>query len=80
MKKIWLEDPLILFKQSSFIPNSIMDTEERMNTITRLIIFIFLIMLLLGYKNALLFLLLSIIFIIILYYLQKKEMSIESFK
>jgi len=80
MKKIWLEDPLILFKQSSFVPNSMMDIEERINTITRLIIFVFLIMLLLGYKNALLFLLLSIIFIIILYYLQKKEMSVESFK
>ena len=80
MKKIWLEDPTILFKQYTFVPNSMMNTEERMNTITRLIIFIFLIMLLLGYKYALLFLLLSIIFIIILYYLQKKEMSVEPFK
>jgi hypothetical protein len=77
--KIWLEDPSLLYKGHSFIPNSSMNIEERMNTITRLVLFIFLIMILMGYKNAILFLLLSIIFIIILYYLQKKEMSVEPF-
>lgn len=71
----WLENPLILFKDIKFIPKKIMEKEEQMNCITRLVIFLFLLMYLVGYKHAFLFFVLSIIFIIILFYLQKRKMS-----
>jgi len=71
----WLQYPFILFKEIKFVPKEKMSYEEQVNCITRLVIFIFLIMYLLGSKHAILFLLLSIIFIIILYYLQKSKMT-----
>jgi 5-bromo-4-chloroindolyl phosphate hydrolysis protein len=51
--------------------------EENFNSITRLVIFIFLILYLVGYKQSFLFLILSLIFIIILYYLQKNKMTTQ---
>lgn len=71
----WLEHPTILFRNIKLLPKHDMNLEEQMNCITRLIIFVFLILYLIGYDQSILFLILSIIFIIILYYLQKNKMS-----
>ena len=73
--KFWLENPMYLFKTCKVIPVGYMSLEEQMNCVSRLVLFIFIILFLLGYKQSLLFLILSIIFIIILYYLQKSKMS-----
>ena len=75
----WLENPIVLLKDIKFIPKNTMSKEEQMNCITRLIIFLFLLMYLINYKNSFLFLILSLIFIIILYYLQKRQMTTEHY-
>uniref|UniRef100_A0A6C0KHF4 Minor capsid protein P9 transmembrane helices domain-containing protein n=1 Tax=viral metagenome TaxID=1070528 RepID=A0A6C0KHF4_9ZZZZ len=71
----WLEHPTILFRDIKLLPKNDMNLEQQMNCITRLVIFVFLILYLLNYQQSILFLILSIIFIIILYYLQKNKMS-----
>ena len=73
--KFWLENPKYLFSDMKLIPMGYMSLEQQMNCVSRLIFFIFLILYLIGYQQALFFLILSIIFIIILYYLQKSKMS-----
>ena len=75
----WLENPFVLLKDIKFIPKSTMSKEEQMNCITRLVIFLFLLLYLANYKHSFLFFILSIIFIIILYYLQKRQMTTENY-
>jgi hypothetical protein len=48
----WLENPIVLLKGIKFIPKNTMSKEEQMNCITRLIIFLFLLMYLINYKNS----------------------------
>lgn len=74
-EKFWLEDPKYLFSILKIIPKDNMSLESQMNSLTRLIVCVFLILYLLGYKQSFLFLLLSLFFIIILYYLQKAKMT-----
>lgn len=76
--KFWIENISDLFCNFHIIPLEGMSLESQLNALTRLIIFVFLILLLLNFKNSLLFLLLSLLFIIILYYIQRKQM--EAFK
>lgn len=71
----WLEHPSVLFREIKLLPKHDMNLEQQMNCITRLIIFVFLILYLINYQQSILFFILSIIFIIILYYLQKSKMS-----
>ena len=75
----WLENPFVLLKDIKFIPKSTMSKEEQMNCITRLVIFLFLLLYLANYKHSFLFFILSIIFIIILYYLQKRQITTEKY-
>lgn len=74
-EKFWLEDPKYLFSILKIIPKENMSLESQMNSLTRLVVCVFLILYLLGYKQSFLFLLLSLFFIIILYYLQKTKMT-----
>jgi hypothetical protein len=74
-EKFWLEDPKYLFNALKVIPKDNMSLERQMNSLSRLVICVFLVLYLLGYKQSLLFLLLSLFFIIILYYLQKSKMA-----
>ena len=73
--KMWLENPPELFCSLSVIPLRGMSSEAQANSITRLVIVIFLILLLLGFKYSGLFILISLILIIILYYLQRNIME-----
>jgi hypothetical protein len=74
----WLEHPQVLCKTFRLIPSRHnMTLEEQMNCITRLVMFIFLILYVIGYNQSILFLILSIFIIIILYYLQKSKMEIH---
>jgi len=52
-----------------------MTLAEQMNSLSRLVIFIFMILLTTGFQSSVLFLLLSLLFIIILYYIQKNRME-----
>ena len=51
----WLENPFVLIKDIKFIPKKIMSKEEQMNCITRLVIFLFLLLYLANYKHSFLF-------------------------
>jgi hypothetical protein len=73
--KIWLENPADLFCSFSVIPLYGMNLEAQLNSIARLVILVFLILLLLNVPYSVLFLLLSLLFIIILYYIQRNQME-----
>ena len=77
--KFWLEDIKTLFSSNTLIPNPEMSLEEQLNSITRLILCIWVVLYLLKYKNNDLFLLLSLLFIIILYYIQRNTMYKENY-
>ena len=74
-ERFWLEDPKYLFSELKIIPKDNMTLEAQMNSLSRLVVCVFLILYLLKYKQSFLFLLLSLFFIIILYYLQKSKMT-----
>ena len=72
-KKIWIEDLCVLFEHSTILPTKTMSRNEKVNSITRLILLIFTIMVILKYPYSVNFLCLSIIIILILYFLTVKE-------
>lgn len=72
-RKIWLEDVWALFDNGDLLPTKTMSRNEKMNSITRLILLIFTGMVVLKYPYSLNFLCLSIIIILILYFLTVKE-------
>lgn len=74
-EKFWLESPKSLFSQMKIVPKENMKLAEQMNALTRLVFILFLVLNLMGFKDAMLFLFLSVIFIIILYYIQKGQMT-----
>jgi hypothetical protein len=73
--KFWIENITNLFCTFSLIPLDDMNLAEQMNALTRLVIVIYVILLLFGFRFSMLFLLLSLLFITILYYIQKKNME-----
>ena len=73
--KIWLENMPSLFCSPSLVPLDGMSLAEQMNSLTRLVIVIFIILLIIDYRFSGLFLLISLLFIIILYYIQKNNME-----
>jgi hypothetical protein len=67
--KFWLEDYKSLFKDPKFLPSSSQSIQERMNSISRLIIILSLIiMLFFGLGEGITFLLIGLVIIISIYY------------
>ena len=77
--KFWLENPLNLFSGISLIPKENMKLSQQMNSLSRLVFIIYLILFLFNFKYSLLFLLLSLLFIVIIYYIQIKNMQRENY-
>lgn len=77
-EKFWLEDITDLFRQVTILPNSDMTEEERLNTMTRLVIIISIILLLFGIGSWLLFLVLGVVLVIVLYYANVKSKPPDS--
>jgi hypothetical protein len=73
--KIWIEHISNLFCSANIVPLDGMSLAEQMNSLSRLVIIIFIILLIIDFRFSGLFLLLSLIFIIILYYIQKNSME-----
>jgi len=72
----WLENLTDLFCDFRIIPFKNMNLEAQMNSLTRLVFFIFILLLFfLDLKNSLLFLTLSLAIIIIFYYIKKRNME-----
>src|SRR5579885_1392791 len=67
----WLNCPNCLLSDFRIIPTEDMTLEEKINTITRLVIIVFVIMLILKYKYAIHFLIIALVLLIIAYYSTK---------
>lgn len=82
--KFWLENINCLFYEYELNPIKKMSIESKMNTITRIVILSFIILLfseIFNMKNNIIFLILSLFLIIILYYKQKNTIQmIENFE
>lgn len=72
--KLWIENPINLICSGSIIPLEGMSYSEQMNSISRLVILIFVVMIILKIKDSIFYLILSLLFIIILYYYQRNNM------
>ena len=72
--KLWIESPSVIFKSINMLPSSKMELSEQLNSLTRLAIAIFLIMIMINFSAGLYFLVLSIFLLIILCYIQRKRM------
>lgn len=71
----WVSNPLKLFEDINVIPNENQPYEQRMNTLTRLILLIAIVLYLFKVKGSLQFLIFGIVIIIILYYSQRNDMQ-----
>ena len=70
----WVENLTDLFCDFRLIPFKNMDLESQMNSLTRLVFFIFVILLLfIDVKNSIVFLIITLTIIIIFYYIKKKN-------
>ena len=68
--KFWFENMNCLFYEHHFLPSEEMSLESKMNSITRFVIFVFIVLVFLelfNMKNNILFLVLSLFIIIILF-------------
>ena len=75
--KFWLENIKDLFGDYRIIPTQQMTFVKQLNTLTRLVLIVGVILYLLGYKQYLLFILISILMIILGYYIKNSNMSIQ---
>ena len=64
--KVWIEDFCAIFDNNSIVPTKNMSNNEKINTITRLIVLVFVFMLLIKYPHSVNFFLLSLLIILIL--------------
>ena len=72
--RIWVFDLCTLLTNYwRIVPTENMSKNEKANTLTRLVLFIFLLMVIFKYPRALEFLLLAIIIILILYFVSTRE-------
>jgi len=69
----WLEDFSKLFCSLSPIPYGNLNSGERLNAITRLIIYMGALMIICGYKSTILFIAAGLLFVVVLYFLHKTE-------
>lgn len=72
--KIWIENICDLFCDFKILPIGCQSLEMQMNSITRFVIFIFILLLIIfDLKKSLIFLSISLLFIIIIYYILKNK-------
>mgnify|MGYP006275758863 CR=1 FL=1 len=69
-ENFWLEEPIVLFRTTTIIPNPYMSYHGKLNALTRLILLITLFLYLFCVSRWWFFLLVGLLFVIILYYLQ----------
>lgn len=73
--KTWFEDPSTLFCDLSIIPKCGMSLNQTTNTLTRLLIVIFILMYVFKLENALTICLVGLLFIIIMHLIKKHKME-----
>jgi len=72
-ERFWLENPESLFCNIRLIPNEKMSLTEQLNTLTRLVILLYIVSVIIGIRNGWIFLFLALLLIIIIYYIEKKK-------
>jgi len=72
-RTFWVEAPLCLLSDFRLVPNEHMTLEEKMNTITRIVLVVWVLLLIFGYRRANLFFLIALIVIVLLYYARKRR-------
>ena len=72
-KKSWFDDFFSIFDRPDIIPTQTMTRGEVVNSVTRLVLMIFIFMNIFKYKYSLIFLSISFIIILILYFINTKE-------
>ena len=77
-EEIWFKNPKSLVKSIQLVPNSNMELNEQINSISRLILVTLIILLLVDFKYTFHFLVISTIILIILYFI-KKNMQKENY-
>lgn len=75
MTKFWCENPSILFNDIQLFCHPLMSLEEQLNTITRLLLIVTLILWIFDFKYVFKFMVFSLLIIIIIYFNQKKIMT-----
>ena len=79
-KKFWFDNVSELFSDNNVIIRYNMSIEDKMNSLSRIVICIFFLLLILKFENSFLFLIFSLLIIIIIYYINKKQMEQESYE
>lgn len=77
MAKYWIESPSELIKDYKVMPFSTMTIQDQMNSLTRLVIVIFIALFLIDFPYSFHFVIISILFLIILCYIQRNSMSVK---
>lgn len=68
-KQFWIENIVNLFCSFDIIPMKDMTLEEQLNSLTRIVVLIFLLLFIIDYRHDFLFLAISLLLIIIIYYM-----------
>lgn len=76
----WLEKPLELVKNWDLVPQVSMTKSELLNTMTRLILIITIVLFLIGMSGWWLFLILSLVFIFIIWYTTIRETETKNMR
>ena len=71
-EKFWLEDPRNLLCSDSLLPMDSATLEEQLNSISRLVLLLFVILAAVRFDHSLWFLLLALIAVILIYYIEKR--------
>lgn len=74
-QKFWIENFPDLLCSSDVIPLNNMSLENQMNSLTRLVFLIFVILLVTGSKYSIIFFVFSVVVIIVLYFIKRKKME-----
>ena len=77
--KLWIHDLKELFISSEIIPNKKHCIEKQLNSVTRMLFLIFIILIIFDIKISILFLFFSLLFIIIIYYIKRDNMQPEKY-
>jgi len=80
IEKFWLQDWRALFQNYTILPECGMQNSERLNTMTRLIFVIAIILAIIGIGSWLLFLILGLILVVILWYSCERKSKIENYR
>ena len=73
--KFWLENPKVLFTDVKVLPNQQDDINDKLNTLTKLVIIIAIVLALFGWRYWLVFLIVALLIILLIYLINQNQNS-----